>query len=218
MNSFSLQRLLLSLCLLAGASIGHAADKQTRVFHVRIDDQPAGQFSITQETDAGGRETMTAVTHVTFTRFLLTYKYDLHTKEEWQQGKLMRLHTDVNDDGTRTAVRMNEPGLVYVNGKRNNIRESALTVTGWRLPADVEKASSYTALDAETGQTLPVQVTFLGTVQVSVANQTIGGRRYRMTGKDVDAELWFDASGRLIGSVRQEDGHRVTLTLTAIQS
>jgi hypothetical protein len=47
--------------------------------------------------------------------------------------------------------------------------------------------------------------------------QAIAGSRYKVTGKDVAAEWWFDATGRVIRQEMRWDGHKVILELTGVK-
>jgi hypothetical protein len=45
----------------------------------------------------------------------------------------------------------------------------------------------------------------------------VGGPRYRLTGRNLNAEWWFDDTGRPIRQTMKSDGHTVTLDLTEIR-
>jgi hypothetical protein len=53
--------------------------------------------------------------------------------------------------------------------------------------------------------------------QVVLNGQMIAGMRFKLTGKDVAAEWWFDKNGRVIRQEMKWDGHKVVLELTGVK-
>ena len=91
-----------------------------------------------------------------------------------------------------------------------------LTSTGVRVPAG-DKPRDAVLFDAEDGSETAVRVEPLGACRASLNGQVIEGTRYRLTGKDVAAEWWFDKNGRVIRQEMKWDGHKVVLELTGVK-
>jgi hypothetical protein len=50
-----------------------------------------------------------------------------------------------------------------------------------------------------------------------LGGKLIEGARFKLTGKDLAAEWWFDAAGRPIRQEMTWDGHKVVLELTGVK-
>lgn len=196
------------------AGLGRAAESETRTFAVTVNGKPAGTFKMTAKADADTM-TVTAAADVRVTIAVVTSTFTLRSTEVWKGDNLISLESTSTSDGKPAAVRASAAnGSLTVNGQARPTGAGLLTTTGWRPPDP--KATAAALLDTEYGTQTPVTVQPLGTAQVTVGGQTLTGPKYRLTGKGVDAEWWFDAAGRPVRQQMVWDGHKVVLTLTGI--
>jgi hypothetical protein len=204
---------------LIGAPTAVEAD-EVRTFAVSVDGKPGGTYTITTTAAADGTETTTVSAEVKVKAALYTYTYTLNSTERWQNGRLVALEASSNDDGKKHTV-VAAPGdrglAVTVNKKPPRLLAADLvTSTGVRVPA-ADKPRDTVMFDAEDGSETAVRVEPLPAGRVAFNGAAIDCARFKLTGKDVDAEWWFDAKGKVVRQEMKWDGHKVVLELTAVK-
>jgi hypothetical protein len=211
--------LLLVTLALSGASRAAAADKEVRDFTTLIDRKPAGNYRMTISTDDQGNVTMEGSATISLNILRIkTYSYSYQGTEVWKDGRLLKLSSNSNDDGTKYAVsaKAEKEGLrVTVNDRERVTRGDVWVTTYWRLPDAKFRGQAVALLDADTGRDLSGTLQFVGTAPLAVANQQVNCAQYRLTG-DVTIDFWYDGSDRLVHQEWVEGGHRVVLHLTSI--
>ncbi|AMV26310.1 hypothetical protein VT84_18070 [Gemmata sp. SH-PL17] len=201
------------------AGVPLAGADEVRTFTVLVDGKPGGSCAIATATAADGTETVAVTTDVQVKAGLFSYTYHLNSVEVWRKGQLVSLEAKSNDDGKKRAVKAvaNEQGLVVtVDKDTRKAAGTVLTATGVRVPA-ADKVRDAVLFDAEDGSETAVRVEPLGACRVPLNGKTIEGARYKLTGKDVAAEWWFDANGRVIRQEMKWDGHKVVLELNGVK-
>jgi hypothetical protein len=214
----SARTLALATVAVAGAPAVVEAD-EVRTFAVSVDGKPGGTYTISTTVAADGRETTTVDAAVKVKATLYTYTYELNSAEVWKNGQLLSVEARSNDDGkkrTVSAVAGNRGLTITVNRDTRQGAADVITSTGVRLPA-ADKTRDTTMFDAEDGSETAVRVEPLGPCRVMLNGQPIDGVRFRLTGKDVAAEWWFDRTGRVIRQEMKWDGHKVVLELTGVK-
>jgi hypothetical protein len=192
---------------------------EVRTFAVTVDGKPGGSYAIATAIAPDGTESFAVVASVKVKATLYTYTYELNSLEVWKKGQLASLEAKSNDDGKRhvvTAVSGPRGLKVTVNKEARQIANGVLTATGVRVPA-ADKPRNVILFDAEDGSETAVRVEPLGACRVMLHGRAIGGTRFKLTGKDVAAEWWFDKNGRVIRQEMKWDGHKVVLELTGVK-
>src|SRR5262249_30872154 len=80
-----------ALALATVPAAAAAADPELRVFTVRVDGKPAGEFRMTIRAGADGSEEMTGAAAVRVRHLLGQYRYTFQGTEVWKDGRLLRL-------------------------------------------------------------------------------------------------------------------------------
>jgi hypothetical protein len=207
-----------ALAAAMGGAPALAGADEVRTFAVTVDGKPGGAYTIATATK-DGVETTTVVAEVKVKAALLTYTYELNSAEVWKNGRLASVEARSNDNGKKKAVTAvgGEGGLtVTVNRETRKIAGDVLTATGVRVPAG-DTARDAVLVDAEDGSETAVRVEPLGACRVALNGRVIDGTRFKLTGKDVAAEWWFDKDGRVIRQEMTWDGHKVVLELTGVK-
>jgi Domain of unknown function (DUF6134) len=195
------------------------AETEEREFAVTVDSKGAGTFHLTARADDDGTETITATANVKISYLLGSYKYTLRSAEVWKRERLISLESSSNDDGKKHTVKAsaaNDLLTVMVDGQSRKIRGDAFTTTGWRLPT-IDKSRASLLLDTEDGTDTPVRLEWVGQCDVEAAGTSVRAQHFRLTGKDVDVDWWFDGSGRPVRQEMKWDGHKVALQLTGVK-
>ncbi len=200
-----------------GLSMAGAAEKETRIFNVKIDGKPAGTYQMTISCP-DERTFVECRADVSTSYLFIKYKYTYQGTEEWKDGKLFRLKSNTNDDGKQFDVLAEtdrDTLRVQVNGKVRTIRRDVWTTTYWRSPAPKHHNQAVVLLDCDTGKELPGTIRYVGTQQLTLAGQTQNCAHYCITG-GVQVDVWYDAQQRLIRQDALDDGRRVVLELARI--
>jgi hypothetical protein len=208
-------------CLLGGRiSIAGAADKETRLFSIRIDGRQAGRYQMTITIQDEHTALVTGQADVALSYFIKKYTYSYQGTEVWKDGRLVHLESRTNDDGTRYQVLAEADGetlWVRVNGKESmRPRSDTWTTTYWRLPEPRFRKPAVVLIDCDTGKELHANLQNVGIQSVTAAGQVQTGTHYRLRG-EVTVDLWYDGQERLIHEEYTEDGHRIVFDLLRIE-
>src|SRR5438105_15705134 len=88
------------LCgLQMGLSMAGAAEKETRIFTVRIDGRVAGDYQMAINRPDDHTFVVNARANVLVSYFLIKYRYSYQGTEVWKDGRLVYLDSKTNDDG-----------------------------------------------------------------------------------------------------------------------
>ena len=211
---------VLALIMFHGSSFLHAADREERTFAVIVEGKSVGSATMTFEPNPEGAENFSISVEAKGRISLISFHYVHSSSETWKDGRLVTIESKTNDDGKKTklAGKSSEAGLrLTVNGKDKNVRADALPTSGWRLPVGLANGARFVTVDTEDGTETTVQVEDRGVDRVMLDRKAISARKYKLTGKDLDAEWWFDSDGRPVRQLLVWDGHKVTLDLTSIK-
>lgn len=214
---YSARTTALTAVALASAPAMLEAD-DARTFAVTVDGKPSGSYTIATKVDADGTETITTVAALKI-KMLITYTYELNSTEVWKKGQLVSVEAKSNDNGKRptvSAVAADGKLTVTVDRTVRQIGGDVITATGVRVPA-ADKARDAIQFDPEDGAETAVRVEPLGDCKVILNGKEIEGKRFKMTGKNVDSEWWFDKDGRVIRQTMKTDGRKVVLELTGVK-
>jgi hypothetical protein len=123
---------------------------------------------------------------------ITAYSFTHDSTEKWANGKLVKVSSKTNDDGT--------PHQLNTDGKGN------LPASLW----DVDAMHDGTLLNTIDGSLMPVHVADLDEETVPVKGGKIKAHHYRMS-KGLNRDLWFDADGNLARVVfKADDGSTIT--------
>jgi Family of unknown function (DUF6134) len=204
------------VCLLAPGLL-RAAETQTRVYAIYVDNKPAGECRLIYTTDADGSESISGHATVRVKKLLGTYSYQYDGTEVWKANRLQKLTSSCDDDGKKSTVdaTAGARGLrVVANGSTSHVETGAWPTSYWRLVAP-ELRKKLTLLEADTGRVLNGHLHPAGPFRVKVGELHVECALYKLTG-DLQAELWYDAQGRLVRQVSIEEGHKTLIHLKQI--
>jgi hypothetical protein len=200
-----------------GLGVGRAAEKETRVFNIKIDDKPAGYHQMTISRLDDHTTTVDSRADVSVSYLIKTFKYTYRGTERWVDGRLIQLMSETNDDGTQYQVLVQVDGdklRVRVNGKESTTRQDVWTTTYWQLPPLQSPNQAVALLDCDTGKDLRGNLRYVGMEPLLVGGQTQNCAHYQI--REVHVDVWYDAQKRLVRQASLDDGHRVLLELARI--
>ncbi|WP_370170788.1 MULTISPECIES: DUF6134 family protein [Hyphomonas] len=182
-------------------------------FDVLRKGKPFGSHSVTFGEDSNGR--LTARTDVLLKAGLgpiTVFKYELDATEVWQDGQLVSLNGEVNDDGKEGQVTAMRAGSeLDVDGTQFNgqVTASIIPSSHWNFAA----TQATELLSTEDGEILDVSVSEQGKEVIVAAGEEVEATRYLLD-SDIDVTLWYDEAGRWLKLAFEARGQDIEYVLT----
>jgi len=186
---------LISVCALLIPVTANASAGQEWNFRVYLDDKPIGyhHFKLTQ---AGEHEQLT--THAQFDVKFLTitvFKYRHENAELWDSQCLNSIASTTDENGKLFRVE----GAATEKGFQLSTAAGEAT-----LPACISTFAYWDEsflqhdrlLNSQTGEYLEVDVDNLGEKSIRVRDTNVPANHYKLTGEELDIELWYSRSGQ----------------------
>jgi len=194
---------------------------ELREYDVLIKQSPVGKVTIRTTTAQDGTIVATTDTTVNARFFLITYHYDYHGTETWQNDRLARLDSRADDDGKKLAVTaITDARSARIDAAGSPARAApslVMTSNYWRLPDPRLATGSFAIIDSDTGTLFNVKLQRVGTDTIGVDGQNVACEHYRVSG-DTAAELWFDGNRRLVRQLTVEQGHETEVRLMRVRA
>jgi uncharacterized protein DUF6134 len=130
--------------------------------------------------------------------FVTAYYLQYTTTEKWVGGKLVALHAQSDDNGTKHKVSaaLKPNGLeVDADGKTTTVDKNIIPATLWN-PEVVKRTQ---VLDPKDGEVVPMTVTDQGMDELTIDGRTVKARHYVLKSK-FPQDVWYDEKGRLVQS------------------
>jgi hypothetical protein len=163
---------------------------------VRGGDSPMGEHRLTfRQSDEGMQVDVSIDLDVDFGPFTV-YEYEHSNREVWQNGQLVSLTSETNDNGDDYFVRAERTN----DGLRVESQDGVKTVPADILPTsywnyDIVEADR--VLDTQKGRVMEIETRRVGEAEIWVDGRRVPARHYRMTG-DIKLDLWYDADNQWV--------------------
>jgi hypothetical protein len=204
------------LVVLAFSVARASAAEETRDYSVSVDDKEAGKYHMTIAEEKDGVVKMTGQAEIKVTVAGVTiYKYSYGGSELWKDGRLISFASRCNDDGKKLEVSAVSDGKeirIKANDKDSKASADTWVTSYWRLPDAKLRKGELSLMDADTGRTMTATLKFVGNEKRTVGGNEQTCAHYRLSG-GAKADLWYDASERLVRQEWLEDGHKTVLEL-----
>ena len=191
------QLIITSLFTLAASAHATAPSEQRWDFNVLLDQQKIGQhsFVVRQEQSADKGMLQTVQIDADFNvkvLFFNAYSYQHTNTESWQGNCLVALTSRTNDNGEDLAVQAStrdQRFVVQTDSGTDTFAACPMSFAYWN-PALL---SADSLLNAQTGELVPVEITALGSEQITVAGEVLEANHYALTLEEQTIELWYAA-------------------------
>lgn len=198
----------------------HAGDTEVREFQIRVDGAPAGNCRLTLVRRDNGTLFISASEQIRVDVFNANmYRYALHDRETWKDGRLDRFESTGEEDGRCFAVTAARSGArlhVQADGNQYDTAVDFGTTACWQLPATCPTEATLPLIDCTTGRQLGGQFRFLGIDRITVGRRRNDCRHFQIL-CDEPRDAWYDASGRLVRQHQEINGHRLVLELVRVR-
>ena len=128
--------------------------------------------------------------------YVPVYRFEHRASEVWQNGHLVSLRSQTNDDGekhTLQAVAKDDRLEVTGDGTVSQASDEIIPASLWNR----DLVSQTVLLNTLTGKQMAIKVADLGAEAVRVHGSTVPAHHYKVTG-ELERELWYDQSDRLV--------------------
>lgn len=128
--------------------------------------------------------------------FVTLYKFKHVGDETWRDGRLIRIESKTNDDGTNKWLRgeANGKGFEISGSARKSVADASIIPASLWNPRIVNRDHLLNSLD---GSRMNVTTKFVGKEAIKVHGQEVQARHFAITG-ELQRELWFDEDGTLV--------------------
>ncbi|APZ42847.1 DUF6134 family protein [Acidihalobacter ferrooxydans] len=207
--------LLLIACLspasAAAASPTAAPDTtntQTLRYRVLLDGSPIGLQTYTVTTHGDTRRVVSTARFTVKFFFVTVYHYHLHYTAHWRNGCLVSLHSTTNDDGKheRVDAQAGPHGFTIKTQQGQTVQHGCVRSFAYWDPH--VRLHSGPLLNVQTGQYLPVHVAALGQDTTTINGHRVAATHYRLTGKKLAIDLWYQSGAQWIALQSKVDGGR----------
>jgi hypothetical protein len=208
------------LCVV-GVSPAAAENTEHRHFRVLVDGRDAGTYRMTITGHTDGSVTMTAQADVRVSFLVYRYVYSYQGTEVWHGKQLRKIESRANDDGKQMSLSATREGSglrIRANGRERHTSSDLWPTTYWQLPDAKSHNGPVALLDADTGREVSARFQFIDSPQLTIAGRAQPCRRFRLTGPDLQVDLWYDNRDRLVRQESIEEGHRTVLELRNVWS
>ncbi len=192
---------------------------ETRHYTVTADGSPAGSARQVYRTGPGGTVEVAHAMALKLRVFGFTYRYAHEGTERWRGGRLVALTSTTDDNGTARSLEVARSGstLEATTGRRRWSVPADATTDHFFFAPPADRPGTLTVIETEQGEPGRASLTSAGKSKHKLADgRELDCDRYRASG-GVEADLWFDAAGRVVRQESVQGGKRIVMALTEVE-
>ena len=130
--------------------------------------------------------------------FVTVYRFEHEGHERWENGQLVSLISETDDDGEAHDLVVRADGAVLeVSDNGVTVERPFGLLTGSLWHSGIVGAPATTLLNTLNGNAMNITVQDVGDEQVQGEQGLVAARHYRLTG-DLEREVWYDTDGVLV--------------------
>ena len=192
---------------------------EVRNFQISVDGDRCGKCQLSIESRADGRQVVLGNSSLELKYFLYTFRFSSIGNEIWHAGKLEKLENAAHYGSSRYQVSASGKGdelVVKTDGQERKLPRDVWTTSYWHEPEDRLLGRKVALLDSHKGRSLSAKLERVGEESLTLGDKDEKCSHYRLRG-DVEVDLWYDSTGRMVRQEAVESGHRTRLQLVAIE-
>lgn len=185
----------LSVMLMIAAPAPTAASMQmetgTAEYVVKRNGNPIGTLKIDFKRDGKSLVATSDYSIKVKLMAIVLYRYDKRMVERYEDGRLVAYETNIDDNGTKSQVRVRRDGeaLSIVHPKGSLTAPLGMFPSTYWPPGTIDQTQM---IDSSEGVLLNVKTVEVAAEELAIDGRTIGAKRYEMSG-DAERQLWYDA-------------------------
>ena len=160
-------------------------------FRVWLDDTPIGYHQVSINREKNRKSVHTQANFDVRFLFVPVYSYSHETRELWEDGCLVNIKSTTDDNGEDYFIssmqRQEKQLALETQDGMTSLNGCIRTFAYW----DVELLQSERLLNTQTGEYESVSVTDMGTGFLTVDEEQIEARQFRLVADKLTIDLWY---------------------------
>ena len=186
--------IFLAAFVLSEVSVAKAAatndEAKAWTFRVMLDDRPIGYHRVNINKEANRKTVHTQASFDVRILFIPVYSYEHETRELWEDGCLVDINSATDDNGEnyyiKTRQQSQQLSLETQDGS-TTLGGCVRTFAYW----DVDLLQDERLLNTQTGKYEAVSVTDMGTGLLTIDDDQVEARHFRLVCEDMTIDLWY---------------------------
>ncbi len=186
--------IFISAILLSNASIATTAradsSMQSWKFRVWLDDTPIGYHQVSINNDSNRKTVQTVAKFDVRFLFIPVYSYNHETRELWENGCLVNISSKTDDNGDDYFINSNQQEkqlALETQDGATKLDGCVRTFAYW----DIDLLKGERLLNTQTGEYQAVTMTDMGTGKLSIDEDQIEARHFRLVIENMTIDLWY---------------------------
>ncbi|MCF7981124.1 MAG: DUF6134 family protein [Pseudomonadales bacterium] len=159
-------------------------------FRVMLDDTPIGYHKVNIDRIDNTKMVHTRANFDVRILFIPVYSYTHETRERWEDNCLVDISSTTDDNGEKyfiSSLNKEERLAVETLNGTASLGGCVRTFAYW----DVDLLKSRRLLNTQTGEYERVSVRDMGTGMLTINNEQIEARHFRLVAEELTIELWY---------------------------
>jgi len=159
-------------------------------FRVMLDDTPIGYHRVNVNRIDNTKTVHTRANFDVRILFIPVYSYEHETREQWEDNCLVDISSTTDDNGDNyfiSSMQQDQRLAVETRSGTTSLDGCVRTFAYW----DVDLLNSERLLNTQTGEYESVSVTDMGTGLLSIDDEQIEARHFRLLADDLNIDLWY---------------------------
>lgn len=171
-------------------SVSSRDDSSSWNFRVWLDDTPIGYHKVSINRTKNRKTVHTQANFDVRFLFVPVYSYNHETREYWENGCLVNIDSTTDDNGEDyfiSSIQKEEKLALETQDGNTSLEGCIRTFAYW----DIDLLKSERLLNTQTGKYELVKVTDMGTGQLTVDDDQIEARHFRLVCEEMTIDLWY---------------------------
>ena len=173
------------------ANTGPGKDtSESWIFRVTLDDTPIGYHKVNVDRNDNIKTVHTRANFDVRILFIPVYSYEHETRERWEDNCLVDISSTTDDNGDShfiSSIKKQDRLAVETRNGTASLDGCVRTFAYW----DVDLLNSQRLLNTQTGEYEAVSVSDKGTGLLTIDDEQIEARHFRLVAADLTIDLWY---------------------------
>mgnify|MGYP001813639568 FL=1 len=159
-------------------------------FRVMLDDTPIGYHKVNVDIIDNIKTVHTRANFDVRILFIPVYSYEHETRERWEDNCLVDISSTTDDNGEDyfiSSIKKEDRLAVETRNGTIALGGCVRTFAYW----DVDLLNSQLLLNTQTGEYETVSISDMGTGQLTIDDEQIEARHFRLVAEELTIDLWY---------------------------
>ena len=159
-------------------------------FRVMLDDTPIGYHKVNVDRTDNIKTVHTRANFDVRILFIPVYSYEHETRERWEDNCLVEISSTTDDNGDNyfiSSIKKEDRLAVETRNGTTSLGGCVRTFAYW----DVDLLNNQRLLNTQTGEYEPVNISDMGTGRLTIDEEQIEARHFRLVAEGLTIDLWY---------------------------